>query len=59
MAAEHDEADDEDPLAPVAVAEAAGGEEQAGEHEQVGVDDPLQLPGGGVEVDGERRAARR
>ena len=37
-------------LAPEAVAEAAGGEQQAGEHERVGVDDPLQLAVGGVEV---------
>ena len=32
------------------VAEAAGGQQQAGEHQHVGVDDPLQLAGGGVEV---------
>ena len=53
--AEHRQAGHEHPLAPVAVAEAAGREQQAGEHQQVGVDDPLQLAGGGVEVDGERR----
>ena len=53
--AEHRQADHEHPLAPVPVAEAATGEEQAGEHQEVGVDDPLQLTGGGVEVDGERR----
>ena len=33
------------PVAAEAVAEAAGGEQQAGEDEHVGVDDPLQLAG--------------
>ena len=44
-----------DPLASVLVAEAAGGEQEPGEHEQVGVDDPLQLAGGGAELDRQRR----
>ena len=37
-------------LAPEAVAERAEDEQQAGEDEQVGVDHPLQLRGGGVEL---------
>ena len=37
-------------LAPEAVAERAGGEQQAGEHDRVGVDDPLQLRALGAEV---------
>ena len=41
--AEHDEARLQRTLAAEAVAEGAGGEQQAGEHEAVGVDDPLQL----------------
>ena len=36
---------DQRAVAAEAVAEAAGGEQQAGEHERVGVDDPLQLAG--------------
>ena len=43
------------PLAPDAVAEAAGGHQQAGEDEDVGVDDPLQLAGRGAELGGQRR----
>ena len=42
-------------LAAEAVAEAAGGHQQAGEHEDVGVDDPLQLAGRGAELGGQRR----
>ena len=48
--AEDDEAEGERALPPEAVAEAAGGEQQAGEHERVGVDDPLELAGGRAEV---------
>ena len=46
-------------LAAEAIAEGAGGEQQAGEDEHVGVDDPLQLRAGCAEVALERRAARR
>ena len=42
-------------LAPEAVAERAQREQQAGEDEQVGVDDPLQRRRGGVEVLLQRR----
>ena len=42
-------------LAAEAVAERAGGEQQAGEDEHVGVDDPLQLGAGCAEVALERR----
>ena len=48
--AEHHEADEQRLLAPEAVAERAGGEQQPGEHEGVGVDDPLQAGGAGAEV---------
>ena len=41
--AEQRQADGEEPVATEAVAEASGGEQQAREHERVGVDDPLQL----------------
>ena len=44
--AEDGEADREAALAAEAVAERAGGEQQAGEDEHVGVDDPLQLGAG-------------
>ena len=52
-----DEADDEDPLAAVLVAEDAPGEQQCGEHEDVGVDGPEQLALVGAEVplDGRQR----
>ena len=46
-------------LATEPVAERAGREQQAGEHERVRGDDPLQLRGGGVELARERRASRR
>ena len=52
--AEDDEADGQRTLAPEPVAQAAGGEQQAGEHERVGVDDPLQLADAGAEVAHER-----
>ena len=42
-------------LAPEAVAEHTEHEQQAGEDEQVGVDHPLQLRGGGVELVLQRR----
>ena len=42
-AAEDREADDQRAPAPVAVAERTGGQEQRGEREPVGVDDPLLL----------------
>ena len=57
--AEHDQPDDQRPLAAVLVAEPAGGEEQAGEHEQVGVDDPLQLAGRWRRARATARAGRR
>ena len=47
------------PVAAEAVAEAAGGEQQAGEDERVGVDDPLQLAGGGAEAALARRVGQR
>ena len=40
---------------PESVAEAAGGEQQAGEHDRVRGDDPLQLGGAGTEVADESR----
>ena len=42
-------------LAPEAIAERAGGEQQAGEHDRVRVDDPLQLRPLGTEVADDRR----
>jgi hypothetical protein len=42
-------------LAPEAVADAAAGQEQPGEDEDVGIDDPLQLAPGGREVAREGR----
>ena len=52
---EHDEAGDQHALASVLVAEPPGGEQQTGEHEEVSVDDPLELSGGRSELDGECR----
>ena len=52
---EHDEADLQGALAAEAVAEAAGRQQQAGEHERVGVDDPLDLAVRRVEVLDHRR----
>ena len=57
--AEDHEADLEGAAAAEAVAEAAGGEQQAGEDEGVGVDDPLEVADGGVEVRGRSWAGRR
>ena len=48
--AEHTEPEDQGPLAPEAVSEAAGREQQAGEHQDVRVDDPLHLRGRGPEI---------
>ena len=48
--AEHDEADEQHLLAAEPVAEQAGGEQQPGEDERVGVDRPLQLALGGAEA---------
>ena len=53
--AEHQQAEGQRPAAAEAVAERAGGEQQAGEDEHVGVDDPLQRGGGGGEIALERR----
>ena len=47
---EDDEAEGERALAPEPVAEAAGGEQQAGEHERVGVDHPLEVADARAEV---------
>ena len=55
--AEDEQPGDERPFAAVLVADAAGGEHQTGEHEQVGVDDPLQLTGRGLEFARERGSA--
>ena len=61
--AEDGQADGEEAVATEPVAEAAGGEQQAGEHERVGVDDPLQLAGGRAEAalgsSGGRASGRR
>ena len=52
---EDGEAEQQRAPAPEAVAERAREQQQAGEHERVGVDDPLQLADVGVEVAHERR----
>ncbi|MEZ5137592.1 MAG: hypothetical protein R2711_02070 [Acidimicrobiales bacterium] len=49
-AEEDDEAGLEGALAAEAVAEGAGGEQEPGEHERVGVDHPLQRAGAGVQL---------
>ena len=49
-AAEDHEPGDECAATAEAVAERAHGEQQAGEHERVGVDDPLKLAAAGVEL---------
>src|SRR5207302_1508965 len=46
---EHDEADGEEPVPAEAVTEAAVGQQQTREHDDVAVDDPLQLAGAGAE----------
>ena len=53
--AEEDEPAGEGPPAAEAVAQAAGGEQQPCEHHRVGVDDPLQLAEGRVQVPDEGR----
>ena len=53
--AEDRQADEQCALAPEAVAERAGGQQQTGEDERVGVDDPLQRRGAGVELALQRR----
>ncbi len=52
--AEQGEAEGEGEAAAEAVADQPGGEHHGGEHHGVGVDDPLLLPGGGLELRGER-----
>ena len=47
---EHHEASEGGALATEAIADGAGREKEAGEHERVGVDDPLQLGRAGTEV---------
>ena len=49
-APEDGEAGEEEPLAPVPVGHAPGDQEQAAEHHGVGVDDPLELVGGGLQL---------
>ena len=56
---EQDEAGLQGALAAEAVAEGAGGEQHPGEHEGVGVDHPLEVGGGGVEVRGPAWGWRR
>ena len=61
---ERAEAEDHEPdlqraAATEPVAQAAGGEEQAGEHERVRVDHPLQLAVRGVEVADDASGSRR
>ena len=53
--AEDGHADEERAAAPVAVAEAPRREQEPGEHQDVGVDDPLQVAGRRVELVDERR----
>jgi hypothetical protein len=53
--AEDGHPDEERATAPIAVAEAPGGEQEPGEHQDVGIDDPLQVAGGCVELIDERR----
>ena len=52
---EDDKAGVESEATAVTVAESAGCEQQSGEHQAVGVDDPLQSAGTGVQVPDERR----
>src|ERR1035437_9840975 len=47
---ENDQPGAEERLAPEAVGQAAGHEQQAPEHHRVGVDDPLELVGGGLQL---------
>ena len=56
---EHGEPAEQCPLAAEAVADRAGREQQAGEHDRVRVDDPLQVGGVGVERTAASTAGRR
>ena len=56
---EDPEADREDAAAPEPVAERAGGQQEGGEHQRVGVDDPLQAGEAGARVRAGCRAGRR
>ena len=49
------QADDQGSATPKTIAEAPSSQQQAGEHEQVRIHDPLQLTGGGAEFGGEAR----
>ena len=57
-AGEDREADDEQALAPEPVAERGAGQEQDGEGQRVGVDDPLELGQVGLEARADDRAGR-
>ena len=57
--AEDGEADREEAVPAEPVAEASGGEQQTGEDEGVGVDDPLELAGGRAEAAFARRVGQR
>ena len=52
---EHAETEEQRPFATEAVAESARREQQAGEHKGVGVDDPLQHRGAGIQLGLQRR----
>ena len=54
-----DQAEAQRSLATEAVAEAAGGQQDAGVDDRVGVDDPLELAGAGVQVALDGRAGPR
>ena len=56
---ENSQAEEEEPLAPEAVGQAATDEQEPGEDHGVGVDDPLQLAGGGMQVPHQGRAGPR
>ena len=51
---EHEQPDLQRALAAVPVADGAGGEQEPGEHQGVGVDHPLELRAGGIELAGQR-----
>ena len=57
--ADDGQAGEQHALAAEPVGQAAEGQQQRGEDEVVGVDDPLQLGRGGVQLPRQRRAARR
>jgi hypothetical protein len=52
--AEHDQCAGQQPLAAEPVPEQAGREQCCGQHQAVGVDEPLQIAGRGMQVGGER-----